>query len=134
MAVRAKGNGVGICATRKCAWFTLAICLLSGSAAAMPAAEEAKARALLARVETAKGAVFIRNGSEYASANAAEFLRRKCVKDWGKMAGAREFISSCASQSSTSGKPYLIRLEGAAPRPSAEVLGRWLDEIERTGK
>lgn len=100
----------------------------------MPAAEEQKARALLVRVESARGVVFIRNGSEYAGASAAEFLRRKCVKDWGRMAGAREFIASCASQSSASGKPYLIRLEGAAPQPSAQVLGQWLDEIERAGK
>ena len=115
-------------------WFALAACLLCTGAAAKPAAEEAKARALLVRVETARGAVFIRNGSEYASTNAAEFLRRKCVKDWGKLASAREFVAACASQSSTSGKPYLIRLEGGAPQPSAQVLGQWLEEIERAAK
>lgn len=105
--------------------------MAAGAACAMPPAEEAKSRALIARVEAAQGAAFIRNGSEYKSANAAEFLRRKCEKDWGAMASAREFIDKCASVSSTSGKPYMIRLEGGAAQPSAVVLGRWLDEIER---
>jgi hypothetical protein len=120
--------------TRQSALLSLGIWLLGSSAHAMPAAEEAKAQALLVRVQVMQGAVFIRNGTEYGSANAAEFLRRKCTKDWSKMASAREFITACASQSSTSGKPYLIRLAGATPQPSAQVLTQWLEEIERTGK
>jgi len=108
--------------------------LMAGSAFAMPPAEDTKARALLTRIETARDVSFIRNGSEYTAANAAEFLRRKCARDWDRLASARAFISTCASQSSTSGKPYLIKLAGAAPRPSAEVLGEWLDGIERGGK
>jgi len=108
--------------------------LLATPAQAMPPAEEAKAQALLLRVETVTDVVFIRNGAQYGAANAAEFLRRKCAKDWGKMASAREFIVSCASQSSTSGKPYLISIKGAAPRPSAEVLTEWLETIERNAR
>jgi hypothetical protein len=108
--------------------------LLAISAQAMPAAEQAKAQALLLRVETATDAVFIRNGSQYSAANAAEFLRRKCAKAWDKLASAREFIGSCASQSSTSGKPYLISIKGAAPRPSAEVLTEWLETMERNAR
>jgi hypothetical protein len=104
------------------------------SAHAMPPAEEARVRELIARIEQAQGAVFIRNGTEYGAANAAEFLRRKCGKELGKLASAREFVTSCAGVSSTSGKPYLIRLKDAAPRPSAQVLGEWLDGIERDSK
>lgn len=105
------------------------ICATS-AAVAMPPAEEARARALIAKIEAEKEAVFIRNGTEYSSANAAEFLRRKCAKDWGKMADAREFVAKCASASSTSGKPYMIKLKGEAPRPSGDVLGEWLRAIE----
>jgi len=119
---------------RQSTLLALGALLLANGAQGMPAAEEAKAQALLARVQTAQGAVFIRNGTEYGSANAAEFLRRKCVKDWGKMANAREFINTCASQSSTSGKPYQIKLAGGIPQPSAQLLTQWLEEIERTGK
>jgi hypothetical protein len=104
------------------------------SAHAMPPAEETKVRDLIARVEQAQGAVFIRNGTEYSAANAAEFLRRKCGKELARLASVRDFITGCANASSTSGKPYLIRLKDAAPRPSAEVLGEWLDGIERGGK
>jgi len=106
-------------------WFALSCPVL-----AMPPAEDAKAKALLARVEASKDVVFMRNGTEYGSANAAEFLRRKCAKEWDKLATAREFVAKCASQSSTSGKPYLMKLPGGNPRPSAEVLGEWLDSIE----
>jgi len=119
---------------RKSTLLALGVLLLGSGARAMPAGEEAKAQALLARVQATQGAVFIRNGTEYASANAAEFLRRKCVKEWGKMANAREFINTCASQSSTSGKPYLIKLAGGSPQPSTQLLTQWLEEIERTGK
>lgn len=114
-----------------------AVLLLLGMtqpAQAMPPAEDAKAKALLAQVESEKGAVFIRNDKEYTSANAAEFLRRKCAKEWDKLASAREFVRQCASQSSTSGKPYQIKLAGGAPRPSGEVLGAWLDVIEAAKK
>src|SRR5262245_7788508 len=114
---------------RMLSWIVLPLAI-AGSAQAMPPAEDAKAKTLLAKVEATKDAVFIRNGSEYNSANAAEFLRRKCAKEWDKLPSAREFLRQCASQSSTSGKPYQIRLAGGAPRPSGEVLGEWLDAIE----
>jgi hypothetical protein len=100
----------------------------------MPAAEDAKTQALIARVAASPGAVFIRNGSEYGAANAAEFLRRKCAGKWDRLASAREFIAACASESATSGKPYQIRLVGGSARPSAQVLAEWLDEIERAGR
>jgi len=112
----------------------LLLLLAALPAQAMPPLEEAKVRDLIARVEQAQGAVFIRNGSEYGAANAAEFLRRKCGKELAKLASAREFVTSCANASSTSGKPYLIRLKDGAPRPSAEVLGEWLTALEQGGK
>jgi hypothetical protein len=103
---------------------------MAGAVQAMPPGEDAKAKALLAKVEGEKGAVFIRNDKEYTSANAAEFLRRKCAKEWDQLASAREFVRQCASTSSTSGKPYQIKLAGSAPRASGEVLGEWLEAIE----
>jgi len=111
-------------------WSGVALLAMSSVALAMPPAEDAKAKALLARVEASRDVVFVRNGTEYTSANAAEFLRRKCAKQWDKLASAREFITACASQSSTSGKPYLMKLPGGNPRASTEVLGEWLDAIE----
>ena len=97
------------------------------SAAAMPPAEEARALALFARIESADGAVFIRNGREHNAAHAAEFLRRKCVPRFDRYADAAQLVCDCAACSLTSGEIYRIRLAGeTAARPSAEVRGEWL--------
>jgi len=90
-----------------CLCFALAPSL---NAAASPE-ERAKIEALLAHVSSMKKAVFIRNGKEYDAASAAKFLRGKWEAQDKEINTAAEFIEKVATKSSTTGKPYRIRLE-----------------------
>jgi Family of unknown function (DUF5329) len=76
---------------------------------------------LIQRVAVMKDARFIRNGSEYSAANAAEFMRKKWQAQCKDMQSVQEFIDTCVSKSSMSGKPYQIRQAGKT-LPAAEVL------------
>ena len=108
------------------------LAVLSQSIVAMPPSEELRVERLLVRVARSEPAVFIRNGTEYSAADAARFLRRKCNWRLAGYAAAEDFVSSCATASSTSGQPYRIRLPGETlARPSAEVLATWLADIPK---
>jgi hypothetical protein len=76
---------------------------------------------LINRVGTLQDATFIRNNHSYSAANAKEFLQRKWQAQCKDAADVQAFIDRCASTSSTSGKPYLIK-QGSRTRPAAEVL------------
>ena len=82
----------------------------AASHAAIQLTEKAKIEALIASVEAQPKAVFIRNGSEYSSKQAAAHLRMK----WGHVRArnltARQFIDNIASKSSMTGRKYRIRL------------------------
>ena len=52
----------------------------------------------------------MRNGSEYEAHAAASHLRLKLKAAGGKVKTVEDFIQYCASKSSISGEPYLIRL------------------------
>ena len=91
--------------------------------------EEKIIQALLKRVENSK-AIFIRNGSEHTSVEARKHLEFKMNQArsmfWffgpkSKMS-AIDFIKKIATKSSSSGKPYQVRL------PSGETMftGDWL--------
>jgi len=69
---------------------------------------------LISSVETLEGARFIRNGSEYDGQSAANHLRRKLRAAGDKVRTAEDFIELCASRSSMTGEPYLIRLPGGS--------------------
>jgi len=72
--------------------------------------ETAKIQYLIASVETLEGARFIRNGREYDTRAASNHLRLKLKKVGNKVRTAEDFIRLCASQSSMTGEPYLIKL------------------------
>lgn len=65
--------------------------------------------ALIADVATLGNAVFIRNGSEYDAAKAAEHLRLKRTRAGSRLKSAEDFIRYCATASSMSGKKYRLR-------------------------
>jgi hypothetical protein len=83
--------------------------LLATSAFAAPMTEAQKIDALIRGMETLQGAQFVRNGSAYDGKTAAEHLRYKRDHAGGRCATANDFIANCASVSSMSGRPYLIR-------------------------
>ncbi|MFM2170875.1 MAG: hypothetical protein RI957_1104 [Verrucomicrobiota bacterium] len=92
--------------------------------------EEAKIEALIEAVGSMNDASFIRNGSEYSAKNAAKFLRGKWDAQRKEVRNAKEFIEKVATQSSTTGKPYLIRTKGAIETPCAAFLQDRLKKIE----
>jgi membrane-bound lytic murein transglycosylase len=97
--------------------------LILATFAAFPihAADTAGINALIDRVQATKDARFVRNGTEYSAANAAQFLRRKWQAQCKDAQTVQAFIESCASKSSTTGQPYQIKV-GGKTRLAAEVL------------
>ena len=87
----------------------LLLCLVPIAAHAREAKQDARIGHLIGAVEELKGAVFIRNGTEYNTKDAAAHLRMKLGKAGDRVKTAEEFIDGLASKSSFSGKPYQIR-------------------------
>ncbi len=98
--------------------------------AAQPMDDKAKIEALLSHVGSLTGAVFIRNGTEYDAATAVKFLRRKWQANQAEIKTAPDFIKKAASFSSTTGKPYLIRLSDGVATPCAAYLTKQLGLLE----
>jgi hypothetical protein len=69
---------------------------------------------------------FIRNGKEYAAADARDHLARKRRRGKRYYESADEFIENIASKSSWSGKPYQIRCDDEPAVPAGEWFGRAL--------
>jgi len=75
---------------------------------------------------------FVRNGTDYGGAQAESHLEDKLhyLQQHGKIHSAEDFIRLAATESSLSGKPYLVRCQGKE-QPSAS----WLtDELQRLRK
>jgi hypothetical protein len=67
------------------------------------------------------GCSFERNGSSHDSVDAADHLRLKYRRGKRYVASAEQFIDRLATESSWTGKPYMVRCEGQE-QPS----GAWL--------
>jgi hypothetical protein len=89
--------------------------------------------ALIDRVAKAKGVVFIRNGSEYTAAQAAEHLQRKRKAAGKRIKTPEQFIDAVGARSSMTGKPYRVRLPNGTEIDSAVWLNGLLREI-RAGR
>jgi len=92
--------------------------------------EAQKIQALIHSVETLKGAVFIRNGTEYDGAKAADHLRRKLDYAGDRIQTADQFIDKLATGSSMSGKPYKIRFNDGRTVDSADFFHAELRKLE----
>lgn len=84
--------------------------------------EQARIDFLLHTVETAKGVVFIRNGSEYDGPAAGNHLRMKLAYAGERIRTAEEFIRYCASESSISHRKYMVRLNDGTTVNSADYF------------
>ncbi len=93
-------------------------------------AEEEKIETLIRTIETLKDAVFMRNGREYESAQAAEHLRTKWRFAHSRIKTARAFIIHVAARSSRTGEPYLIRFADGREVTSDEFLEAELEWLE----
>jgi uncharacterized protein DUF5329 len=113
-------------------WKLCAALVLSISAAGIcraadaPADESKKIDALIAHVEGLKDAKFVRNGIEYDAKTAGAFLRGKWDTNKAKIKTVADFIEHVATKSSTTGKPYLIRLTDGKEHKSGEYLAEQL--------
>ena len=92
--------------------------------------EAQKIQALIAAIEGLKGAVFIRNGSEYDAAKAAAHLRRKLDYAGKRVQTADQFIQHLATGSSMTGKPYTIRFADGHSVESAVYFREQLRKLE----
>ena len=110
------------------------LALFSGALSAQDDIEKNKIEFLISSVENLKGAIFIRNGSEYDGKAAAEHLRMKLKNAGGYVQTADDFIRLCASQSYITGKPYMIRLSNGKTIKSEEYFREKLKEYYLTVK
>lgn len=82
--------------------------------------------ALLHFVGGLQGATFIRNGSAHSPSAAEAHLRLKWSNQKKQIKTAEDFIRLCATKSSMSGDPYLIRFADGHEEPAAAVLSAQL--------
>jgi hypothetical protein len=102
------GHQMGTGLTRMlCAFLCLAF--LAAPAFGQQDIEQRKIEYLISSVADLRDAVFVRNGTEYDSARAADHLRLKLRNAGGHVGTAEDFIARCASASSISGEKYRIR-------------------------
>ena len=97
---------------------------------AAPISEPQKIEMLLSSIGRLQGAVFIRNGSEYTAAQAAEHLRYKWNKAGDRVKTAEDFIVLCATKSSMSGLAYRIRFADGTTLDSAVFLEQQLKRLD----
>lgn len=74
---------------------------------------------------------FVRNGSEYTPGQAAEHLRMKWKKGGSAIKTANDFIEKLATNSSMSGKPYLIKFKNGRTAQLGPLLRLELARIEK---
>ena len=79
-----------------------------------------------------KGAKFVRNGTEYEAPAAASHLRLKLKAAGRKVKTAEDFIQYCASRSSISGEPYLIRFTDGTTVKSEAFFRNQLKAFPKT--
>jgi hypothetical protein len=110
------------------------LALFSGAVSAQDNIEKNKIEFLISSIENLKGAKFIRNGSEYDGKQAVDHLRMKLQNAGGYVQTADDFIRLCASRSSITGKPYMIRLSNGKTIKSEEYFREKLKEYYLTVK
>jgi hypothetical protein len=93
----------------------------------MAAPVKTEVQTLLSRLE-ASGCEFNRNGSWHSPAEARSHLQMKLdyIVERAELHSAEEFIDMAATQSSWSGRPYLVRCSKAEPMPSATWMRQQL--------
>ena len=106
---------------------------LSEARAEAPAKARKEIESLLDSIG-GSGCEFFRNGSWHDSQAAVAHLRRKYkyLTDRDLVDSAEQFIDRAATESSVTGKPYLIRCGGAPAVASAQWLHERLTRLRAT--
>jgi hypothetical protein len=113
---------------------TFFLFIINSFAWARDAREEKRIEHLLQSVESLKGEVFIRNGTEYEAREAGMHLRMKLKKAGDKVKTAEDFIEGCASRSSVSGEAYRIKMLDGKLIEAAFFLRARLREFDNAHK
>ena len=113
------------------AWFVAAGCGAVQAQARLSEAERERIKRLIDAVGQRKDIRFVRNGKEYTSAQAADFLRGKLQWNADKVHTTKDFITVVGTGSMTSGTIYQVRLADGRTLPSAEFLTQELRRIEK---
>jgi hypothetical protein len=109
----------------------LALCfVLNARATDATSGEAMKIEYLIASVASLADARFIRNGTAYDAKAAADHLRLKLKMAGSRVQSAEDFITYCASVSSVSGAPYLIRFADGREMTTASFLRSKLKSYE----
>jgi hypothetical protein len=93
--------------------------------------EDQKIEALIKHVEELKDAKFIRNGTEHDPSEAAQLMKYKWDNNKDDIKTARDFIRICATKSTTSGQPYLVKFKDGKEVKSADYLTSELEKLEK---
>ena len=99
-------------------------------ASCLPTGERQRIEALIGAVERRTDVAFIRNGRSYSAATAAQFLRGTWRNREADVCSADDFIAKAASFSSTTGRPYLVRLRDGPEMPAAEFFRAQLTALK----
>jgi hypothetical protein len=108
----------------------VAILLCPAFSSARDAREQQRIDYLIESLASLKGAVFIRNGTEYDASKARAHLQGKLAYAGEQVKTAEEFIKYCASQSSMSRKPYQIRFADGRTVETATYFADKLKEFD----
>lgn len=105
---------------------TLLVAVVASSgltqASCLPPGERERLEALIGNVGRRSDITFIRNGRSYDAVAAAQFLRGKWRSREAEVCSAEDFIKKVASVSSTTGKPYRVRLGDGREVLAAELF------------
>ncbi len=114
------------------ALFSLLCLMLAWPLVAQPPTytEQQKTDHLIVFVRNLKGSTFIRNGTGHTPVEAANHLQYKREKAGSRLKTARDFIDKVATQSSISGKPYMIVFANGKEFPASMVLTNELNKLE----
>lgn len=93
-------------------------------------AETEKIESLIRHVAGMETAVFIRNGREYDSHDAARLIRTKWKRHEREIKTAADFIEKAASYSTRTKKPYLVRFEDGHEMKTHDYLFARLKELD----
>ncbi|MFT3805749.1 DUF5329 family protein [Arenimonas sp.] len=109
----------------------LALCLPGLAMAQSDPVAAREVDALIADIAALKGAIFIRNGSEYDATKAAEHMRLKRSRAGKRLRTAEDFIRYCATASSMSGKKYRLRFADGREQDVSDYLSARLQALRR---
>ncbi len=101
---------------------------------ARDAREQARIDFLIHGVETSKGIVFIRNGTEHDGAAAAKHLRMKLDYAGERVHTAEEFVKGCASESSLTHQKYKVRSGDGKTMDATDYFAARLREFDASKK